>query len=94
MYSKGLGYNSFYKRYNEDYVFKEYIDDKEFLTPSSWVKKTANKMKSLNAVNELKQRALYQCNMTDESKRLANLLNEQMKNTKNFLTDKQQIVEF
>lgn len=44
-WSKSLGWEEFFKEFKrneKDYPFKEYIEDKEFSTPTPWVKKLAN----------------------------------------------------
>ena len=43
LWSQSLGWSEFKKQYSPYfYVFTEYIEDKEFPTPSPWVKKLAN----------------------------------------------------
>ena len=56
-WSKALGWQEFEKEYKKqkNYDFKEYIQDKEFLTPSPWIKKLANKGDS-NAIQEMLRR--------------------------------------
>ena len=57
MYSKSLGWEEFEKQYDNysNYTFTEYIQDKEFVTPSPWVKKLANKG-DYNAILEMRKR--------------------------------------
>ena len=41
-WSIALGWREFLNNWTENYVYVEYINDKEFVTPSPWVKKLAN----------------------------------------------------
>ena len=73
-WSRAIGWENFlkeYKKYNT-YDFKEYIEDREFYTPSSWVKKLANNGDE-QAIKEMLRR---------ESE-LTSILNEQEIATKN-----------
>ena len=56
-WSKSLGWEKFYEEYakSKNYAFIEYIEDKEFATPSPWVKKLAN-MGDIAAIEEMKKR--------------------------------------
>lgn len=55
-WSIALGWDEFYKRFDDNnYVYQEYIEDKEFATPSPWVKKLAN-MGYISASEEMKRR--------------------------------------
>lgn len=57
-WSIALGFEEFFKKYNKytTYDFNEYIEDKEFKTPSPWVKKLAN-WGDINAIREMLVRA-------------------------------------
>lgn len=56
-WSTALGWEKFYDEYAKQkiYTFKEYIEDKEFITPTSWVKKLAN-LGDLQAIQEMYRR--------------------------------------
>lgn len=73
-WSIALGWESFYDYYAKQnkYTFKEYIQDKEFVTPSPWVKKLAN-MGDMPAILEMQKRQ-------EEIEQSANENEEYMKN--------------
>ena len=56
-WSIGLGWQQFEEEYNRasNYTWTEYIEDKEFATPSSWVKKLANQG-DIAAAEEMRKR--------------------------------------
>ena len=56
-WSIALGWEEFYKEYAKQriYTWEEYIEDKVFVTPSTWVKKLAN-MGDIAAANEMFKR--------------------------------------
>lgn len=59
-WSIGLGFDEWIKDYeNVSKTFTEYIEDKEFITPTPWVKKMAN-MGEIRAIEEMKKRAHQQ----------------------------------
>lgn len=68
-WSLGLGWKKFQEQYTNNYTFTEYIEDKEFITPSPWVKKLAN-LGNENAIKEMLRR---------ESELTANLTAEEYK---------------
>lgn len=88
IWSKALGWEEFKANYNPKIkVFKEYIEDKEFLTPTPWIKKLANKFNDKSAIEEMKKRAKYEIemNLTAEDKATINKLEELIKNKKDVL---------
>ena len=57
-WSIALGWEPFYEEFlkdSENYIFKTYIEDKEFITPTPWVKKLAN-MGYVSAIKEMYKR--------------------------------------
>lgn len=56
-WSIALGWEAFYDNYAKSrvYTWTEYIEDKEFVTPSPWVKRLAN-MGDIAAANEMRKR--------------------------------------
>ena len=94
-WSKALGWEQFYKEYQknkETYDFKEYFEDKEFLTPSPWVIKLANKGDK-RAINEMLSRsAELATNLTVEelkSKNLARLMSKRKNEIFKYIEDDQ-----
>lgn len=75
-WSQGLGWEEFYDQYckSEEYNFIEYIEDKQFVTPSPWVKRLAN-MGDIRAANEMfrREREIEQ-SASEEEERMKNLL--------------------
>lgn len=75
-WSLSLGWEEFYKEYckTNQYTFTEYIEDKEFVTPTPWVKKLAN-MGYIDAKEEmLKREAMIENAENEEEERQRNLL--------------------
>lgn len=94
-WSKALGWEQFYKEYQknkETYDFKEYLENKEFLTPSPWVIKLANKGDK-RAINEMLSRsAELATNLTVEelkSKNLARLMTKRKNEIFKYIEDDQ-----
>ncbi len=80
-WSQSLGWEEFEKQYNKqnEYTFTEYIENKEFATPSPWVKKLANKG-DIQAANEMFRREEeIQQSENEEKERLKNLTKIVMK---------------
>ena len=77
-WSIALGWSEFFKEFEKNpknYVFTEYIEDKEFATPSPWVKKLAN-MGYPSAIAEMYRReelARTEEELDEEKERLRNL---------------------
>ena len=75
-WSKGLGWEEFERQYNKYHIacFTEYIGDKEFATPSPWVKRLAN-MGDVNAIFEMyKREDMVQQAASEEEERIRNQL--------------------
>ena len=86
-WSLALGWNSFYEQYIKQptYKFNEYIPDKEFVTPSPWVKKLAN-MGDYAAILEMRKRQEeIEQSSTEEEERTKNLLKVQDRRKKEIL---------
>lgn len=77
LWSKALGWEHFYKEYKKctNYDWKEYIEDKEFVTPSPWIKKLAN-MGDKSAIAEMQRRTalLSSISITEEEERKKNII--------------------
>lgn len=70
-WSQSLGWEEFYKEYckQNNYAWVEYIEGKEFATPSPWVKRLAN-MGYIDAAEEMKRREqLITQSQTEEEER-------------------------
>ena len=75
-WSIGLGWERFYEEYAqaEHYTFTEYIENKQFVTPSPWVKRLAN-MGDIPAIEEMKKReAEIKQSASEEEERLKNVI--------------------
>lgn len=75
-WSKALGWKEFFKEFkrnSENYDFKEYIEDKEFYTPTPWVKKLANKGYKSAIAEMLRREAELKSNLTEEELTSKNL---------------------
>jgi hypothetical protein len=75
-WSLALGWQEFEKEYykQNNYAFMEYIEDKEFCTPTPWVKKLAN-MGDIAAAQEMFRREqLLQMSKSEEEERIKNSL--------------------
>lgn len=96
-WSQGLGWEEFEKEYykNPVYTFTEYIEDKEFVTPSPWVKRLAN-MGDYAAIQEMKKREeMMEKSATERDEYIKNLLKIQDRRKKELLewNDKKMKVE-
>ena len=71
-WSKALGWEEFIKEYykHNNYIWKEYIKDKEFLTPTPWIKKLANKYEDEEAIKEMRKRASFQIDKGSKAENL------------------------
>lgn len=71
-WSQGLGWENFYDEYAkaQNYNFIEYIEEKQFTTPSPWVKRLAN-MGDIRAAQEMfkREREIIQSKNADEERR-------------------------
>lgn len=71
-WSLALGWEEFYNEYSKQpiYTWKEYIQEKEFVTPTPWVKKLAN-MGDIAAAEEMfrRERMIEQSINEDEERR-------------------------
>lgn len=86
-WSIALGWEKFYDEYSKEnnYTFTEYIEDKEFVTPTPWVKKLAN-MGDIKAAEEMKRREeLIEQSATEEEERIKNLIKVQSKKKKEIM---------
>lgn len=87
-WSQSLGFDEFFKEYakNEEYTFTEYIYDREYFTPSSWLKKLANKYGDVPAGEELlkRERDLIK-SATEEEERRKNRSRIEGKKTKEII---------
>jgi hypothetical protein len=86
-WSIALGWESFYDNYIKEskYTFREYIQDKEFVTPSPWVKKLAN-MGDMAAIWEMQKRQEeIEQSANEEEERTKNLLRIQDRRKKEIL---------
>ena len=76
-WSLALGWEEFAKQYfkSPSYAFEEYVHGGTFVTPSSWLKKLANKYNDKRAAEELfrREREIIQ-SKTEEEERIKNLL--------------------
>lgn len=97
-WSLSLGWNEFIKEYckSNDYCWEEYIEDKTFPTPTSWVKKIANEYGDMSAVAEIKRREKI-CieSMSEDDEKMKNYLSLQQRKKKEILEwhDKKNEVE-
>lgn len=74
-WSKGLGWEMWYENFkkNGNHAFVEYINGKEFVTPTSWVKRAAN-LGNENAIKEMYRREkLIEIEATEAQERAKNL---------------------
>lgn len=79
-WSIGLGWENFINEYIKDnnYTWKEYIEDKEFPTPISWVKRIANEYGDISAVAEIKRRERIAIqSINEDEEKVKNLIKEQ-----------------
>lgn len=86
-WSIGLGWEKFYDEYakSNEYTFTEYIEDKEFVTPTPWVKKLAN-MGDIQAAREMFEREkIIKKSQNEEEERTKNLLTLQKKRKKELM---------
>lgn len=86
-WSLALGWEKFYDEYSKssDYTFTEYIEDKEFVTPTPWVKKLAN-MGDIKAAEEMKRREeLIEQSASEEEERIKNLMKVQSRKKKDIM---------
>lgn len=96
-WSLALGWEEFFKEYSKkrNYAWVEYIEGKEFVTPSPWVKKLAN-MGDIAAAKEMQRREemIIQSKSTEEE-RAKNLINVQSQYKKKIIewNDKKQSLE-
>lgn len=91
-WSIALGWEKFYEKYAnaKEYTFIEYIEDKEFPTPTPWVKKLAN-MGDIQAAKEMFRREEeYKVEATEEEERNKNLRKILDKKKKNVLDWKEE----
>lgn len=82
-WSIALGWNAFVKnfiKYNI-YDFREYIEDKEFITPTPWVKKLANYGHE-QAIKEMLRRAELISNLSGEEQNNINKVKNAQKHSK------------
>ena len=81
-WSQSLGWAEFEEEYNKNniYTFKEYIENKEFVTPSPWLKKLAN-MGDIQAKEEMlrREKEIEQSATEEDEKRRNKLLMESRK---------------
>lgn len=87
-WSISVGFEEFIKEYtkNEKYTFTEYIYDREYATPSSWLKKLANEYGDISAANELfkREKDLYK-SASEAEERARNRARENAKKTKEII---------
>lgn len=97
-WSIALGWEKFYDEYakSSEYTFTEYIEDKEFVTPSPWVKKLAN-MGDIQAAKEMFKRE-EECEKSanedeERTKNLNKILNRRKKELIDWNEQKDEIEE-
>lgn len=75
-WSIGLGWQQFEQEYNKsnNYTWTEYIEDKEFATPSPWVKKLANQGDITAAEEMLKREEMIAQAATEDEERTKNTI--------------------
>ena len=87
-WSISVGWEEFIKEYtkNREYTYTEYIYDREFATPSSWLKKLANQYGDIDAANELfkREKDLYK-SANEAEERARNRARENAKKTKEII---------
>ncbi len=92
LWSLSLGWKEFYKAYkvNDFYDFNEFIEDKQFSTPSSWVKKLAN-LGDIQAANEMfrRERIAY-----DKTGNLCLSFVKAKSNIDFFLSEKSKMIDY
>ena len=96
-WSQGLGWAKFEEMYNKSqfYNFIEYIEDKEFVTPTPWVKRLAN-MGDVQAIEEMRKRQeQVKQSATEQEEILKNLKKVDDRRRKEILdlSDKRRVIE-
>lgn len=89
-WSIALGWEKFAEQYfnSEKYVFTEYVEQCEYVTPTPWVKKLANQYGEIQAIEEMFRREEMLSNVTDE-------IEEKMRNeSKLFMRRKKELMEW
>lgn len=86
-WSQALGWNEFEKEYNQKsfYNFEEYIEDKCYATPSSWIKKLANQGDYQAALEMFRREEEIIQSANEEEERQKNLNRTQEKRKKELL---------
>lgn len=97
-WSQGLGWEKFYEEYSKApiYTWTEYIEGKEFCTPTPWVKRLAN-MGDVEAAKEMFRREkMIRQSANEEEEKIKNLMKVQQKRKKEVLEwhEKIEIEEF
>lgn len=94
-WSIGLGWEPFFEQYSkkDNYAWQEYIEDKEFCTPSPWVKRLAN-MGIVEAAEEMRAREkLIGQTLSEDQERLKNIIKVMGERKKDILDWKTQKTE-
>lgn len=95
-WSQALGWAKFEEEYykSSNYTWVEYIENKEFVTPSPWVKKLAN-IGDVAAIEEMRRREneIEKCETTEEERTKNNLkyLKKRRKELKEWIETKDKI---
>lgn len=97
-WSLALGWKKFEEEYikSKNYAWVEYIEDKEFVTPSPWVKKLAN-MGDIAAIEEMRKREeLIEQSATDLDEKIKNQnkINKRRKKELKEWVDKKDKIEY
>lgn len=75
-WSQGLGWEMFKQEYEKQPIkcFSEYIEDREFVTPTPWVKRLANAGDKEAAKEMFKRESLIKTMPTEEEERIRNIM--------------------